>query len=83
MPESSTPLDDVVLDTDASFEEMSAETVVNTNRSPSPPPLLHAAAAATARLVPTVIARSGGRRVLTLIYDKGLGAMRAVDRLIP
>ncbi len=45
--------------------------------------ILSAAAAATARLVPTVIARSGGRRVLTLIYDKGLGAMRAVDRLIP
>lgn len=39
-------------------------------------------AALSARFMPT-LARPGGRRVLTLVYDKGLGAMRAVDRVVP
>lgn len=39
-------------------------------------------AAAVARVAPT-IARPGGRRILTLVYDKGLGMMRAVERLVP
>jgi hypothetical protein len=45
--------------------------------------ILSAAAATTARLAPALATRAGGRRVLTLVYDKGLGMMRAVDRLVP
>jgi hypothetical protein len=45
--------------------------------------ILGTAAATAARLGPIVATRTGGRRVLTLVYDKGLGMMRAVDRLIP
>lgn len=41
------------------------------------------AAAGAARALPPVAARVGGRRVLTLVYDKALGMMRAVDRLVP
>ena len=40
------------------------------------------AAGIAARGVPRM-AGPTGRRVLTLVYDKALGAMRAVDRLIP
>lgn len=30
------------------------------------------------------LARSGsGRRILTLVYDKSLGMMRAVERIVP
>ena len=36
-----------------------------------------------ARSVPSLATRSGGRRVLTLVYDKSLGMMRAVERLVP
>lgn len=49
--------------------------------------ILSAAALGTARLAPTLAARGtrspAGRRVLTLVYDKGLGMMRAIDRLVP
>ncbi|MBF9034018.1 Tat pathway signal protein [Rhodobacterales bacterium HKCCE2091] len=45
--------------------------------------LVSTAAAGAARVVPQIAARTGGRRVLTLVYDKALGAMRAVDRLVP
>ncbi|MBL4628633.1 MAG: Tat pathway signal protein [Roseicyclus sp.] len=49
--------------------------------------ILGAAAASAARLAPTLAAKTsahaGGRRVLTLVYDKGLGMMRAIDRLVP
>lgn len=49
--------------------------------------ILATAAAGAARLGPTIAARAvtqaGGRRVLTLVYDKGLGMMRAIDRLVP
>ncbi|WP_299350723.1 Tat pathway signal protein [uncultured Shimia sp.] len=36
-----------------------------------------------ARTIPMVASRTGGRRVLTLVYDKSLGMMRAVERLVP
>ena len=37
--------------------------------------------AAVVRVAPTV-ARPGGRRILTLVYDKALGMMRAVERIV-
>ncbi len=42
-----------------------------------------AAAAGTIRALPQIAAKTGGRRVLTLVYDKSLGAMRAIDKLVP
>ncbi|RYG89685.1 Tat pathway signal protein [Loktanella sp. IMCC34160] len=45
--------------------------------------ILTAAAAAGARALPQIAARTGGRRILTLVFDKGLGMMRAVDRVVP
>ncbi|MGX9356923.1 Tat pathway signal protein [Roseobacteraceae bacterium S113] len=39
-------------------------------------------AASGARLVP-LVGRTPAKRVLTLVYDKSIGAMRAVDRLVP
>lgn len=36
-------------------------------------------AVAVARVVP-VVAKPSGRRILTLVYDKALGMMRAVER---
>jgi len=44
--------------------------------------LMTAAAAGTVRALPQVAARSGGRRILTLVYDKSLGMMRAVERVV-
>ena len=41
------------------------------------------AAAGAVHVVPQVAARPGGRRILTLVYDKSLGMMRAVERLVP
>ncbi|WP_137701614.1 Tat pathway signal protein [Marimonas lutisalis] len=40
-------------------------------------------AAGTARHLPQIAAKTGGRRILTLVYDKSLNAMRAVERLVP
>lgn len=40
-------------------------------------------AAGSLRAVPMVATRTGGRRILTLVYDKGLGMMRAVERIVP
>ncbi|MDX1784734.1 Tat pathway signal protein [Roseovarius sp. ZX-A-9] len=40
-------------------------------------------AAGAARTLPAIATRTGGRRILTLIYDKSLGMMRAVDRWVP
>ena len=40
-------------------------------------------AAGTVRTLPAVATRPGGRRILTLVYDKSLGMMRAIDRLVP
>ena len=44
--------------------------------------LATAAAAGTVRALPRVAATGGGRRILTLVYDKGLGMMRAVERVV-
>lgn len=41
------------------------------------------AAAAGARAVPMIAKQAGGRRILTLVYDKSLGMMRAVERVVP
>jgi len=40
-----------------------------------------AAAAAGVRAVP-VLSRAPGKRILTLVYDKSLGMMRAVERVV-
>ncbi|QGX99184.1 Tat pathway signal protein [Roseovarius faecimaris] len=42
-----------------------------------------ALAAGTVRSLPTIAAKAGGRRILTLVYDKSLGMMRAVERIVP
>lgn len=44
--------------------------------------LIATSTAAAARAVPQIAARSGGRRILTLVYDKSLGMMRAVERVV-
>ena len=41
------------------------------------------AAAGAARLAPIGLRSPQGRRVLTLVYDKSLGMMRAIDRVVP
>ena len=40
-------------------------------------------AAAGARIAAPLARSGGGRRVLTLVYDKSLGMMRAVERIVP
>ncbi len=40
------------------------------------------AAAGAVRVLPSVATRVGGRRILTLVYDKSLGMMRAVEKLV-
>ena len=40
-------------------------------------------AAVAVRAVPQVVTKTGGRRVLTLVYDKALGMMRAVEKVVP
>lgn len=40
-------------------------------------------AAGAAGMMPGLATRHGGRRILTLVYDKGLGMMRAVERIVP
>ena len=45
--------------------------------------LVTAAAAGGARFLPPVVAKLGGKRVLTLVLDKATGTLRAVDRLVP
>lgn len=45
--------------------------------------LAAAAASGAVRVVPGLATRTGGRRILTLVYDKGLGMMRAVERVVP
>ncbi|MCR9114074.1 MAG: hypothetical protein NXH84_12420, partial [Rhodobacteraceae bacterium] len=40
-------------------------------------------AAGGLRAVPVAVTRTGGRRILTLVYDKSLGMMRAVERVVP
>ena len=43
--------------------------------------VLTALAAGGLRALPAVVVRQ--KRVLTLVYDKSIGAMRAIDRLVP
>lgn len=49
--------------------------------------LATAAATAGSQMAPRAIApvakSAGGRRILTLVYDKSLGMMRAVERIVP
>ncbi|RUS60032.1 twin-arginine translocation signal domain-containing protein [Pseudorhodobacter sp. E13] len=45
--------------------------------------LATAAAAGSVKLLPQVVGKMGGKRVLTLVWDKSIGAMRAIDRLVP
>ena len=40
------------------------------------------AAAGAVRTIPTLATRRGGRRILKLVYDKSLGMMRAVERVV-
>lgn len=44
--------------------------------------LASTAAAATVRVVPQVAKTQPARRVLTLVYDKAMGSLRAVDKLV-
>ncbi len=44
--------------------------------------LASSGAALTARSLPQIAAKTGGRRILTLVYDKAAGAMRAVERVV-
>jgi hypothetical protein len=41
-----------------------------------------AVAAASVRTLPSVVSKASGRRILTLVYDKSLGMMRAVERVV-
>ena len=41
-----------------------------------------AAAAGTVRAIPTIATKAPARRILTLVYDKSLGMMRAIDRVV-
>ena len=45
--------------------------------------LVASGAALGARALPQIIARTGGRRILTVVYDKSLGMMRAIERVVP
>jgi hypothetical protein len=45
--------------------------------------LMTTGAAVSIRAVPQFATKSGGRRSLPLVYDKAIGAMRAVERLVP
>lgn len=45
--------------------------------------LASAAAATSLRALPQIASAPPARRVLTLVYDKALGAMRAIDRVLP
>ena len=40
-------------------------------------------AVGTVRVLPQIAAKTGGRRILTLVYDKSLGMMRAIERVVP
>ena len=45
--------------------------------------LVAAAATPLATALPRLVANPQSRRVVTLIYDKALGAMRLADRIVP
>jgi len=40
-------------------------------------------ATGAARLAPSALNATRGRWIVKLVYDKGLGAMRAVERFVP
>ncbi|WP_370402194.1 Tat pathway signal protein [Sulfitobacter sp. JB4-11] len=40
-------------------------------------------AAGAVRAVPMIASKPAARRILTLVYDRKLGMMRAIDRLVP
>ncbi|MEM8776330.1 MAG: Tat pathway signal protein [Pseudomonadota bacterium] len=40
-------------------------------------------AAGGARALPIAASKVSGRRILTLVYDKSLGMMRAIERIVP
>ncbi len=42
-----------------------------------------AVAAGSLRSLPRAVSSQGGRRILTLVYDKSLGMMRAIERVVP
>ena len=44
--------------------------------------LASAAGAATLRSLPRLASAPPTRRILTLVYDKGLGMMRAIERVV-
>jgi hypothetical protein len=44
--------------------------------------LVSSGAALAVRSVPQVAGKASGRRILTLVYDKALGMMRAVERVV-
>lgn len=44
--------------------------------------LVTSGAAAGVRVLPQAAAKVGGKRILTLVFDKSAGAMRAVERVI-
>jgi len=45
--------------------------------------LTSVAAASAVRVAPQIAKAPAGRRILTLVYDKSLGMMRAIDRVVP
>lgn len=42
-----------------------------------------ALAAGSLRALPQIASKAGGHRILTLVYDKSLGMMRAVEKVVP
>ena len=40
------------------------------------------ASAGALKLLPKVASQTSGKRVLTLVYDRSLGMMRAIDRVV-
>ena len=44
--------------------------------------LVAAASSGAVKAMPKIAATAGGKRVLTLVYDKSLGMMRAIDRVV-
>lgn len=45
--------------------------------------LVTASAAGASRFLPKLATSTGGRRILTVYFDKAIGAMRAVEKLVP
>lgn len=44
--------------------------------------LAASAAAVSVRALPNVVLKARPKHLLTLVYDKSIGAMRAIDRLV-